>query len=139
MADMVWKPDVTVAAVVEREGQFLLIEERVSGRIVINQPAGHLENGETLIAAVARETLEETGWTFEPEAIVGVYLWRPPQTQRTFLRIAFCGPAIAHDATRALDHGIPLVTLFQLVCCVSSGPGSRIRRTSSAEHPAWTG
>jgi 8-oxo-dGTP pyrophosphatase MutT (NUDIX family) len=106
MTDMVWKPEVTVAAVVERDGQFLVIEERASGRIVVNQPAGHLENGETLIAAVARETLEETGWTFEPEAIVGVYLWRPPQTQRTFLRIAFCGPAVTHDASRALDHGI---------------------------------
>jgi 8-oxo-dGTP pyrophosphatase MutT (NUDIX family) len=106
MTDMVWKPHVTVAAVVERNGEFLLIEERASGRIVVNQPAGHLEDGETLIAAVVRETLEETGWTFEPEAVVGIYLWRPPQTRRTFLRVAFCGPAIAHDATRALDHGI---------------------------------
>jgi len=106
MTDMVWKPDVTVAAVVERDGQFLVIEERASGRIVFNQPAGHLENGETLVAAVVRETLEETGWTFEPAAVVGIYLWRPPQTQRTFLRIAFCGPAVSHDAARALDHGI---------------------------------
>jgi len=106
MTDMVWKPDVTVAAVVERDGQFLVIEERASGRIVVNQPAGHLENGETLVAAVVRETLEETGWTFEPAAVVGIYLWRPPQTPRTFLRIAFRGPAQSHDAARALDHGI---------------------------------
>jgi 8-oxo-dGTP pyrophosphatase MutT (NUDIX family) len=67
---MTWKPDVTVAAVVERDGHFLFVEERAGGRVVLNQPAGHLENGETFFAAVARETLEETGWTFVPEAIV---------------------------------------------------------------------
>ena len=65
---MVWKPDVTVAAVVERDGRYLFVEERASGRVVINQPAGHLENGETFLAAVSRETLEETGWTFVPTA-----------------------------------------------------------------------
>jgi 8-oxo-dGTP pyrophosphatase MutT (NUDIX family) len=106
MSDMPWKPDVTVAAVVERDGQFLVVEERASRRIVVNQPAGHLENGETLTDAVVRETLEETGWTFEPEALVGIYLWKPARTQRTFLRVAFCGPAIEHHARRPLDHGI---------------------------------
>ena len=103
---MAFNPEVTVAAIVELDGRFLMVEERITGRLVLNQPAGHLENGETLVAAVVRETLEETGWTFEPAAVVGIYLWRPPQAQRTFLRIAFCGPALSHDAARALDHGI---------------------------------
>jgi 8-oxo-dGTP pyrophosphatase MutT (NUDIX family) len=106
MNSMVWKPDVTVAAVIERDGQFLLVEERASGRVVINQPAGHLENGESLLAAVSREALEETGWSFVPEHVVGVYVWQPEQQARTFLRIAFCGRLESHDPARPLDHGI---------------------------------
>ena len=78
MTGMVWKPDVTVAAVIERDGKFLLVEERAGGRVVLNQPAGHLEHSETLQQAIARETLEETGWTFVPREIVGIYLWQPP-------------------------------------------------------------
>ena len=76
---MVWKPDVTVAALIEREGRFLLVEERIRGRLVFNQPAGHLEDGETLLQAVVRETLEETAWHFTPQALLGVYLWRSPR------------------------------------------------------------
>ena len=106
MTDMVWKPDVTVAAVAERDGQFLLVEERSSGRVVLNQPAGHLENGETFLDAVVRETLEETGWLFRPEAVVGVYMWHPEHLSRTFLRIAFAGTLETHDPQRPLDHGI---------------------------------
>jgi len=106
MAGMVWKPDVTVAAVAERDGQFLLVEERSSGRIVLNQPAGHLESGETFLEAVVRETLEETGWSFRPDAVVGVYVWQPEHLSRTFLRIAFAGVLESHDAERPLDHGI---------------------------------
>jgi 8-oxo-dGTP pyrophosphatase MutT (NUDIX family) len=106
MTDMVWKPDVTVAAVTERDGQFLLVEERASGRIVINQPAGHLESGESFIDAVIRETLEETGWTFRPQAVVGVYVWQPEHLSRTFLRVAFSGVLESHDPARPLDHGI---------------------------------
>jgi len=106
MQDMVWKPDVTVAAVAERDGQFLLVEERASGRIVLNQPAGHLEEGETFFAAVVRETLEETGWTFSPESIVGVYAWQPEHLNRTFLRVAFAGTLAGHDPARPLDCGI---------------------------------
>jgi 8-oxo-dGTP pyrophosphatase MutT (NUDIX family) len=103
---MGWKPDVTVAAVVERDGQFLFVEERANGRIVLNQPAGHLERGESLVDAVARETLEETGWTFVPQQIVGIYLWQAEHGSKTFLRVAFCGQLRGHDPSRPLDHGI---------------------------------
>jgi len=106
MAGMVWKPDVTVAAVAERDGQFLCVEERASGRVVVNQPAGHLEDGETFLDAVVRETLEETAWQFLPTALLGVYVWRPPHQNRTFLRVAFAGELGAHDPARPLDHGI---------------------------------
>ena len=103
---MSWKPDVTVAAVAERDGRFLLVEERASGRVVINQPAGHLEDGETFLEAIVRETLEETAWHFVPEAVVGVYVWRPPHAARTFLRVAFAGSLGRHEPSRPLDHGI---------------------------------
>ena len=84
------KPDVTVAAVIERNGRFLIVQERAARRIVLNQPAGHLENGESLPQAVARETLEETGHSFIPRALTGLYLWSGPDG-RSFLRIAFTG------------------------------------------------
>ena len=103
---MVWKPHVTVAAVAQRHGQFLFVEERVGGELVINQPAGHLEPGENLIEAVVRETLEETAWRFEPEALVGIYLWRQPQNGSTFLRFSFAGRVSGHDTSLDLDDGI---------------------------------
>jgi 8-oxo-dGTP pyrophosphatase MutT (NUDIX family) len=103
---MTWKPDVTVAAVAQRDGKFLFVEERSGGRVVLNQPAGHLEDGETFLEAVVRETLEETAWRFEPQAVVGVYVWRPPHAARTFLRVAFSGELRDHDPARPLDRGI---------------------------------
>lgn len=106
MSGMVWKPDVTVAAVAEIDGRFLCVEERASGRVVINQPAGHLEDGETFLDAVIRETLEETAWRFEPQALLGVYVWRPEPATRTFLRVAFAGVVSDHDPSRPLDRGI---------------------------------
>jgi len=99
---MVWKPDVTVAAVIEREGRFLLVEERIRGRLVLNQPAGHLEDGESLLQAVARETLEETAWSFRASALVGIYLWKSPRGLTT-LRFAFTGSVGEFDSSRALD------------------------------------
>ncbi|HEY6452162.1 MAG TPA: NUDIX hydrolase [Steroidobacteraceae bacterium] len=102
---MVWKPDVTVAAVIERESRFLLVEERIRGRLVFNQPAGHLEDGESLFEAVVREVLEETAWIFEPQSLLGVYLWRSPRGHST-LRFAFSGAVRDFDAGRALDPPI---------------------------------
>ncbi len=103
---MVWKPHVTVAAVAQRHSQFLFVEERVGGELVINQPAGHLDPGENLIEAVVRETLEETAWRFEPKALVGIYLWRQPQNGSTFLRFSFAGRVSGHDTSLDLDDGI---------------------------------
>ncbi|MBM5811773.1 MAG: NUDIX hydrolase [Gammaproteobacteria bacterium] len=102
---MSFRPDVTVAAVVERDGRFLVVQERAARRVVFNQPAGHLEEGETLLQAVIRETLEETGHGFEPEALTGLYLWRSP-TNRTFLRVAFSGRVGERVNGTRLDRAI---------------------------------
>lgn len=105
----VWKPSVTVAAVIERAGHFLLVEEETSDGIRFNQPAGHLDPNESLIDAVARETLEEAAHDFTPTALLGMYMSRylSSRTKRevTYLRFAFIGElGRAHD--RPLDHGI---------------------------------
>jgi 8-oxo-dGTP pyrophosphatase MutT (NUDIX family) len=101
-----WNPEVTVAAVVERDGRFLIVEERINGHLVLNQPAGHLEDRETLVAAVVRETREETAWRLTPQALVGTYLWRNPANERTFLRFTFCGTVDDYRAAQPLDTGI---------------------------------
>lgn len=103
---MGWNPDVTVAAIVIRDGRFLMVEERISGRLVLNQPAGHLEDGETLLEAAIREAREETAWRFTPQALVGTYLWRNPSNGRSFLRFAFCGEVDDHRPRQPLDQGI---------------------------------
>ena len=103
---MVRTPDVTVAAVIEDAGRFLLVEERINRRLLFNQPAGHVERGETLLAAVTREAREETAWHFEPRSLLGVYLWRNPASGRSILRFAFTGPVRDHDAAQRLDRGI---------------------------------
>jgi len=103
---MSFRPDVTVAAVVERDGLFLVVEEHAATRRVLNQPAGHLEEGESLLEAVVRETLEETAYRFTPQALVGVYLWRSPEAGRTFLRVAISGEVTGPDPTRRLDRCI---------------------------------
>ncbi len=102
----VWRPSVTVAAVVERDGRFLFVEEIADGRRVLNQPAGHLDPGESLIEACVRETLEETAYALEPAALVGVYRWRHETSDTTFLRFAFAGTATGPDSDRALDKEI---------------------------------
>ena len=102
---MIWKPNVVVAAVVEHDGRFLLVEEEADGEIVLNQPAGHLDEGETLIDAAIRETLEETAWHIEPTALLGVYRWPHPTKDVTYLRFAFIARALREEAGRTLDHG----------------------------------
>ncbi|MCX8086892.1 MAG: NUDIX hydrolase [Rhodocyclaceae bacterium] len=102
----IWKPNVTVAAIVEREGRFLLVEEETTEGLRFNQPAGHLDEGESLVAACAREALEETAYEFTPTELVGIYQWPRPQGDITYLRFAFAGRLGAHDPTRRLDTGI---------------------------------
>jgi len=99
-------PEITVAAITENQGRFLVVEERINRRLVFNQPAGHLEHGESLLSAVVREVREETAWRFEAESLVGVYLWRSPESGVTTKRFAFCGSVDDHRASQPLDHGI---------------------------------
>lgn len=101
----IWRPHVTVATVVPRDGRFLIVEEHVHGRVMLNQPAGHLEPCESLQAAAVRETLEETGWVVELTSLLCVQQWSAP-TGRQFLRFTFAATALTHDPTRPLDQGI---------------------------------
>lgn len=109
-----WKPSVTVAAIIEREGKFLLVEEHTQDGLRLNNPAGHLDPGESPDQACARETLEETAFHFTPSALVGIYMSRferpmpdeePPQ-DITYLRFAFCGVLGDEVPGQALDEGI---------------------------------
>ena len=102
---MVWKPSVTVAAVIERDGRFLFVEERSDDRLVLNQPAGHLDPGESLLAACRREVMEETAHRFEPEGLVGVYRWHYTAKDVTFLRFCFAGKILGTEQ-RPLDKEI---------------------------------
>jgi 8-oxo-dGTP pyrophosphatase MutT (NUDIX family) len=97
-------PRVTVATLVERDGRFLFVEERIAGKMVINQPAGHLDAHESLVSAAARETLEETGWIVRVDALVAMDQYEAPDL--AFLRFAFAATAISHDPKRVLDAGI---------------------------------
>jgi 8-oxo-dGTP pyrophosphatase MutT (NUDIX family) len=103
---MIWTPRVVVAAIIENAGKFLVVEESADDRIVINQPAGHLDHGETLIEAVRRETLEETAWTFEPEGVVGIYLYQTPRPELAYQRVCFWGHPVRHDISLPLDKEI---------------------------------
>jgi ADP-ribose pyrophosphatase YjhB (NUDIX family) len=103
---MVWKPHVTVAAIIERDGRFLLVEEHTSNGLQFNQPAGHLEENESLIAAVKREVKEETAWQFEPEHLVSIQLWRKRPRAPSFLRCCFAGQCHSHDPNQPLDDGV---------------------------------
>ena len=101
---MVWKPHVTVAAVVCRDGKFLLVEEETEVGLAFNQPAGHLEEDEPLVDAVVRETLEETAYHFRPTHVVGVYHWKhPTKEDTTYLRFAFGGELLGFEPERKLD------------------------------------
>lgn len=105
-----WKPNVTVAALIERDGRFLLVEEQTSDGLLLNNPAGHLDPGESPVAGAIRETLEETTHTFTPSGFLGVYMSRFRRTRTgediTYLRMAFCGTVGEADPTLQLDEGI---------------------------------
>lgn len=103
---MVWKPDVTVAALVERAGRFLCVEEHTVDGVRLNQPAGHLEAGESLVEACVREALEETAHHVVVESLVGIYQWPRPDRDVTYLRFAFACRVLSEEAGRALDDGI---------------------------------
>lgn len=104
---MQWKPNATVAAIAENEGRFLLVEENINNKLVFNQPAGHLEQGETIFEAVKREVLEETAWEFEPEYLVGIYLYpNPNNPDISYLRFCFYGHCTNEHKGQALDDGI---------------------------------
>lgn len=102
----IFLPDVTVATVVVSDGRMLLVEERVRGALVLNQPAGHLEPAESLHAAALRETLEETAWEVSLTHFIGVYQWTSPDEGRQFLRFAFAAVPLCHHPELTLDDGI---------------------------------
>lgn len=103
---MNWYPHVTVATVVERDGKFLLVEEYAESGLVFNQPAGHLEAGETLQQAALRETLEETAWTVELQGVVGMGLYTSPRNNVTYQRTTFYATPKLHHSEQSLDDGI---------------------------------
>ncbi len=108
--DKRWKPSVTVAAIIERDGRYLLVEEHTPEGLRLNNPAGHLDPGESPVDGCRRETLEETTHSFQPTGLVGIYLSRfqRPATNEdiTYVRFAFCGTLGDIVAGRSLDHGI---------------------------------
>ena len=103
---MVWKPRVTVAAICEQNARILMVEERVEGAVRFNQPAGHLEDGESLTDAVIRECLEETARRFRPDALVGIYRWRNENKGDTYFRVTFSGSCLGEETGRPLDPDI---------------------------------
>ncbi len=109
---MTQRPAVTVSALIAHGDKFLLVEERVRGNLVLNQPSGHLEIGESLLQGVVREVLEETGWEFIPEGLTGIYRWASPTENKTFIRLCFFGRPGHHDASRPLDKGIVRAVWF---------------------------
>lgn len=101
-----WAPDVTVAVVAARDGRLLCVEERVDGRQVLNQPAGHLERGERLVEAAVRETREEAGWNVRLTALVGIHQWTHPASGVCYLRVAFAADPLNEIANAPLDASI---------------------------------
>jgi 8-oxo-dGTP pyrophosphatase MutT (NUDIX family) len=123
MPDSIWKPHTTVAALCERDGKFLLVEENVGGRIVFNQPAGHLEPNESLLEAVIRETLEETQYEFIPETLQGIYRSIPEESPEiTYIRFLFNG-SVGRHFNGPLDEGIISVEWMrydEVVACLDN-------------------
>jgi len=121
----IWTPHLTVAAIVERDGRFLFVEENSEGKVVLNQPAGHVEEYESATDAVVRETLEESGRHFTPEAITGFYRWRSPLNGITYLRIAYCGVCGDRDNELKLDTDI--ITTHWLSPAEAAGHKAELR------------
>ena len=109
---MIWKPNVTVAAVINKNDKYLLVEEQTKSGVLFNQPAGHLEPNESIIQGAIRETLEETGYTFRPQWLLGIYNWHSLVNDTTFLRFAFFGTADCYDHNRELDESIVRAAWF---------------------------
>jgi 8-oxo-dGTP pyrophosphatase MutT (NUDIX family) len=128
--EVVWRPDVTVATIIPRDGRFLVVEERIRGELVVNQPAGHLEPLESLADAARRETLEETGWTVELTDLIGVYQWTRPEDGWQVLRVTFAGLPVAHDPARVL---VPASTHALAVARRNSG-GPHAQSAGPAQH-----
>lgn len=122
---MSWSPSVTVAAVIREDDRYLVVEERPDGDAVINQPAGHVEFGETLEQAVKREVLEETGRHFTPAGLVGIYQWTVPHTNHTYLRFCFCGEVSEPVPGRQLDPDINATHWMTLKQIASGQPPLR--------------
>ncbi len=121
---------VTVAAIVRRDERYLIVEETVGGRLVLNQPAGHLESRETIVEAAVRETLEETAWDFVPRTLVGIYQYESTEGV-AYLRFALAGDVTRHHPERALDRGIEQalwLTRAQLMARVADHRGPQVLR-----------
>lgn len=103
---MVWTPHATVATIVERDGRFLLVEEESGGRVVLNQPAGHVEENELFLDAAVRETLEESAWHVKPAYLVGMYVHKSANNGVTYHRMCYAATALEHEPERPLDDGI---------------------------------
>jgi len=103
---MIWTPHATVAAIVEREGRFLFVEEISNGKRVFNQPAGHVDEDESLTEATKRETLEESGWQVKPTELVGIYTYKAPSNGVTYYRFCYVCEAILEVPNAELDKGI---------------------------------
>lgn len=102
---MGWHPHATVAVVVEKDGRFLLVEEESSGRVVFNQPAGHIDEGETFIEAACREAFEETAWHVAPKYLIGFYVYKG-SNNTTYHRACYAAEAVSHEPETSLDDGI---------------------------------
>ena len=121
----IWCPHVTVACVVADGGRFLMVEESIRGATMFNQPAGHLDPGESLLDAARRETLEETGWDIEIDCFIGVQQWESPVHGSQIVRFAFAGRPLHHHAARELDAGIVRAHWMDYPAIAALGPRLR--------------
>jgi 8-oxo-dGTP pyrophosphatase MutT (NUDIX family) len=123
--DDIWCPHVTVACVVADGDRFLMVEEDIRGELRLNQPAGHLDDGETLAEAACRETLEETGWEIALDHFIGVQQWHSPVHNHHIVRFAFAGHPVMHHPARTLDAGITRALWLRYPEIVAAGPRLR--------------